>query len=271
VSNYAYATYQAKDSEGNPIDHPSNGQKVIGNPNGSANALTYVRSEAYGQGQKKIGNAMEKFLLSNINTVTYKNFTLNVQVDAKIGGDMLSASHQYNTTFGATANTLFGRDLEHGGVQYEAADGTIRTDGIIPEGVLADDVMSIKPGGGSLGGVTFAEAVANGDLRPIEARRYYRNISNWGAGIREYSVFENSWVSLREISVGYNVPAALISKLKLQTLRLSVTGRNLAYLYRTAPIDLNPEGLKSNYAAEFSEYGGLPMTRQMGFSLTAGF
>jgi iron complex outermembrane recepter protein len=54
-------------------------------------------------------------------------------------------------------------------------------------------------------------------------------------------------------------------------LRISVTGRNLGYLYRTAKEGINPEGLKSNASGEFSEYGGLPFTRQMGVSLTAGF
>lgn len=269
VSNFAYATFQARDESGQPIDHPSNGQRVIGNADG-ANALTYLRSVNYGQGQQKIGSAMEKFLLSTVNTVSYKGFFLNVQVDAKVGGTLVSATHQYGTTFGAMENSLFGRDLDHGGVQYTAADGSTRTDGIIPEGVLAQGIKSIKDGH-DLGGVSFKDAVAAGDVLPIEARRYYRNISNWGAGIREYSAFENTWVSLREVSVGYNFPASLISKAKLQNLRLSVTGRNLAYLYRTLPLGLNPESLKSNEAGEFSEYGGLPFTRTMGVSLTAGF
>jgi iron complex outermembrane recepter protein len=58
---------------------------------------------------------------------------------------------------------------------------------------------------------------------------------------------------------------------KLQTLRISLVGRNLGYLYRTTKEGINPEGLKSNTSGEFSEYGGLPFTRQMGVSLTAGF
>jgi iron complex outermembrane receptor protein len=269
VTNYAYATYQAKDSEGNPVEHPNNGKRVIGsNPN--ANALTFLRSGDYGQGQKTLGTAMERFLLSNINTFSYKNFTLNVQVDAKVGGMMVSATHQYGTTNGSLTNSLHGRDLDHGGVQYTAANGEVRTDGIIPDGVLADGIKSIKDGS-DLGGITYQEAVDGGHLLPIEARRYYRNISNWGAGIREYSAFENSWVALREVSLSYSVPVSFVNKIKLQSLKLSVTGRNLTYLYSSLPINLNPEGLKSNASGEFAEYGGLPFTRQMGFSVTAGF
>ena len=122
-----------------------------------------------------------------------------------------------------------------------------------------------------LGGMTYADAVAGGHLRPVPARRYYENLTNWGSGIREYSIFENSWVSLREVSLGYNVPASFASKVKMQTLRLSLVGRNLGYLYMTAKDGINPEGLKSNRSGEFAEYGGLPFTRQIGVSLTAGF
>jgi iron complex outermembrane receptor protein len=271
ATSYAYATYQAEDGEGNPIDHPNNGKRVLGAASGTAGYYTFLRSGAYGQGDKTLGTAMEKYLLSNINTVSYKNFTLNIQVDAKIGGMMASATHQYGSATGALSNSLFGRDLEHGGVQYVDANGETRYDGIIPDGVLADGITAINDPTIDLGGMTYAEAVQKGYLKPVPAINYYENLTQWSSGIREYSVFENSWVSLREISLGYNVPASIYSKLKLQTLRVNLTARNVAYLYRTAKLDINPEGLKSNYAGEFAEFGGLPFTRQWGVSLTAGF
>ncbi len=268
---YAFATYQKKDGSGNPIDHPSNGERVLGAASGTAGYYTFLRSGAYGQGEKELGTAMEKFLLSNINTFSYKNFTLNVQIDSKIGGLMASATHQYGSSNGSLSNSLFGRDAEHGGVQYTDEGGVVRNDGIIPEGVLADGIKSILDADIDLGGMSYADAVAQGHLKPIPAWAYYENLTQWSSGIREYSVFENSWVSLREISLGYNVPASFASKVKLQTLRLSVIGRNLGYLYMTAKEGINPEGLKSNNAGEFSEYGGLPFTRSLGFSVTAGF
>jgi iron complex outermembrane recepter protein len=214
---------------------------------------------------------MERFLLSNINTVSYKNFTLNVQVDAKIGGNIASATHQYGASSGSLKSSLFGRDAEHGGVSYVDENGATKNDGIIPEGVLADGIKSQIDPTLDLGGMTYTDAVAQGHLKPVPAIWYYENLTQWSSGIREYSIFENSWVSLREISIGYNVPAAFANRVKLQTLRISVTGRNLGYLYRTTKDGVNPESLKSNASGEFAEYGGLPFTRQMGVSLTAGF
>ncbi|HEY9048898.1 MAG TPA: SusC/RagA family TonB-linked outer membrane protein [Ohtaekwangia sp.] len=267
---YGYATYQKKDAAGNPIDSPSNGKHVIGSASG-ATGYTFLRSGAYGQGDKIVGSAMEKFLLSNINTVSYKNFVLNVQVDAKIGGYMASATHQYGSSSGSLKNSLFGRDAAHGGVTYVDENGNTKDDGIIPDGVLADGIKSEKDPSVDLGGMSYADAVAQGHLKPVPAIWYYENLTQWSSGIREYSIFENSWVSLREISIGYNVPATFANRVKLQTLRLTVTGRNLGYLYRTTKEGINPEGLKSNASGEFAEYGGLPFTRQIGVSLTAGF
>lgn len=271
TTSYAYATYQKKDQAGNPIDHPSNGERVLGAASGTAGYYTFLRSGAYGQGSKDLGTAMERFLLSNINTLSYKNFTLNIQIDSKIGGLMASATHQYGSSNGSLENSLFGRDAAHGGAQYTDAEGAVKNDGIIPDGVLADGIKSIADADLDLGGMTYAEAVQQGHLKPIPAWAYYENLTQWSSGIREYSVFENSWVSLREVSLGYNVPVSFANKVKLQSLRLSLTGRNLGYLYRTTKDGINPEGLMSNRAGEFSEYGGLPFTRQMGVSLTAGF
>ena len=184
---------------------------------------------------------------------------------------MASATHQYGSSNGSLANSLFGRDAAHGGVQYTDEDGNVRNDGVIPDGVLADGIKSIADADIDLGGMSYADAVEQGHLRPIPAWAYYENLTQWSSGIREYSVFENSWVSLREVSLTYNVPASFASKVKLQNLRLSLVGRNLTYLYMTAKEGINPEGLMSNRSGEFAEYGGLPFTRQMGVSLTAGF
>lgn len=270
ATSYAFATYQARDEQGDPIDHPSNGQRVIG-AGGSGGYYTFLRSGAYGQGPKELGTAMENFLLSNINSLSYKNFSLNIQIDSKIGGLMASATHQYGSSSGSLKNSLPGRNAELGGVTFTDANGVVRNDGIIPDGVLRDGIVSIIDTDLDLGGMSYADAVAQGHLRPIPARNYYENLTNWGSGIREYSIFENSWVSLREVSLGYNVPASFASKVKMQTLRLSLVGRNLGYLYMTAKDGINPEGLMSNRAGEFAEYGGLPFTRQIGVSLTAGF
>ncbi len=259
VSTYAYA----RDPQG---------RKLIGAASGTNGGyLTYLRSGAAGQGSKELGTMMENFLLSNVNTLRYKNFSATFQLDSKIGGVMASSTHAYGSAFGSFKNSLPGRDAEHGGIAFTDNQGVQRNDGIIPDGVLAAGVKANVDGVQvDLGGMTYQEAVDKGYLKPIPAYAYYDNLSNWGSGIREYSVFENSWVAVREASIGYDVPSALLNRIKVQSLRVSIVGRNLGYLYRTAKDGINPQGLLSNRAGEFAEYGGLPFSRNIGVSVNVG-
>ena len=272
-TGYGFAIYQAKDANGKPIDHPNNGKRVIGSaPFGSTNgAYTFLRSQDYDGSKKILGTIMEKFLLSTTQEFTYKNFNLNIQVDSKVGGLMASATHQYGSANGSMKNSLFGRNAELGGVQYDD-NGVMKNDGIIPDGVLNDGI-TVTVGGQTvdLGGMTYADAVANGYLKPLPAYVYYENLSQWSSGIREYSIFENSWVAVREVSLGYNLPSSLTNKFRFNSLRVSLTGRNLGYLYKTANDGINPEGIFTNRAAGFAEYGGWPYVRSLGFNINATF
>jgi iron complex outermembrane receptor protein len=63
----------------------------------------------------------------------------------------------------------------------------------------------------------------------------------------------------------------LTKKIKFNSLRVSVTGRNLGYLYKTAKDGINPEGIFTNRSAGFAEYGGWPYVRSLGFNINAGF
>lgn len=274
ITNYAYATFQAKNAAGANVAHANNGQKVL-KQNGS-----YYRASELGQPAKELGTMMEKFLLNHIQNVRYKNVSLGVQLDSKIGGLMASATHQYGSTNGSLASTLFGRDAATGGLvrkTYDPATGAVTgtfNDGIIPEGVFGNGISIKAPNGTTydVSGMSYKEAADKGIVEPVSARIYYARLTQWSTGIREYSTFENSWVAVREVSIGYTMPTKLSSKLKLQSLRVSIIGRNLGYLYTTTKDDIFPEGgILSNRAGTFAEYGGLPYVRSLGFKVDAGF
>lgn len=271
-STYAFATYQARDANGNAIDNPGNGKRVLGNaPNGS-NGYTFLRSGDYAPGlerDKYLGTIMEKYLAGTYQTFRYKDFSLNVQIDAKIGGLMASGTHQYGSSNGAFAFSLPGRDAAHGGITYTDANGNKQDDGIIPDGVFADGITSAN--GTDLGGMSYKDAYDKGLIAPKPAWQYYEDLTQWSSGIREFSVFENSWVALREVSVGYNLPKSISSKLKINNLRVNLIGRNLTYIWKNAKGGINPEGLSSNQPAAFAEYGGIPYVRNLGFSVNADF
>ncbi|MEO6232418.1 MAG: SusC/RagA family TonB-linked outer membrane protein [Ferruginibacter sp.] len=250
ISSYAYAR------------DPQTNQKLLQQDG------TYWRSGAYGQGEKVLGSAMEKYLVSNVNEVRYKNFSFFLQVDGKFGGKIASTTHQYGSEYGNYESTLFGRDASTGGIAYVDDNGVQRNDGIIPEGIFGKNTLINNV---DVSGLTYADAVAKGLKKPIAALDYYEGIASWGTGIREYSVFDNSWIALREVSVGYDFPKATVNRLKMNRLRLNVTARNLVYLYTTTKDHIFPEAIYSSRPGAFAETGGGPYQRQMAVSLLAGF
>jgi iron complex outermembrane receptor protein len=262
VTGYGYAIYNGKNSA-------AAGKRVLGlAPYGTTgNYYTFMRSQDYDGSTKRLGTIMENWLGSTTQELRYKDFNLSFQIDAKIGGLIASASHQYGSETGNFKNSLFGRNAASGGLSYTDAGGS-HDDGIIPDGVFNDGIVI---GGTDVSGMSYADAVKANLVKPIPAYAYYENLSQWSSGIREYSIFENSWVAVREVSIGYNLPASIYKKISFNSLRVSVTGRNLGYLYKTAKDGINPEGLYNNNSAGFAEYGGLPYIRSYGFSVKAGF
>ena len=246
VTSYAYAR------------DPQTNQKLLQQDG------TYWRSGSYGQGEKILGSAMEKYLVSNINEVRYKNFSFFLQVDGKFGGKIASTTHQYGSQYGNYKSTLFGRDASTGGLAYVDDNGVQRNDGIIPEGIFGKNTVINNV---DVSGTTYADAVAKGLKKPISALDYYEGIASWGTGIREYSVFDNSWIALREVSVGYDFPKATLGKIKMNRLRLNVTARNLVYLYTTTKDGIFPEAVYSSRPGAFAETGGGPYQRQIAVSL----
>lgn len=266
-TNYAFATYQALDANGNKINDSRNGMKVL-NPGGS-----YMRSNAYqNQGYVTVGKLTPDFLTSFRNTFKYKNIALSVLIDARVGGDILSATYNYGIQSGNLPSTLQYRDEESGGIRYIDNKGQTQF-GLIPEGVFAQGTKINDKQGKTreVGGMTYQEIYEKGWIDPLRTDLYYRYIGSWGNGIRENAIFENTWVSLRELKLTYSFKPELIKPLGVNTLNASVIGRNLFYIYNKLPDGINPEGMYNNNSGSFAEYGGSPMSRYIGFNLDFSF
>ncbi|MBO9727664.1 MAG: SusC/RagA family TonB-linked outer membrane protein [Chitinophaga sp.] len=241
----------------------ANGRPLINYVPGGSN---YVR------GYSVVGNIMPDFNLGLVNNFTYKNWTLGVLVQARIGGDFFSASHQYGTGRGTTANTEFGRDAAHGGIAFTDASGVKHEDGMIPDGVFRQGTTINKNGQNiQLDGMSYREAYEKGYVEPLTPINYYAMQGDWGIGIRETSVFDASYVALREVSIGYSLPTKMIERWKLNSLRVSLVGRNLGYLFNNLPNHINPEAVRNNATFAFSEYGAVPFIRNLGATIHVGF
>ena len=87
------------------------------------------------------------------------------------------------------------------------------------------------------------------------------------------SYFDGSFTKIRNISLGYNIPSAVTTKLKISSLRLYASAQN-PFLFSKYGDNLDPEQARgrSNDREQTNEVGvGVPSTRQFLFGLNAKF
>jgi hypothetical protein len=93
-------------------------------------------------------------------------------------------------------------------------------------------------------------------------------------GAFEYAVFDGTVYRLREVSLGYSLPAKLVSRMKLTNVTMSLSGRNLWYLAPNVPkyTHFDPDINNSVSAgAQGVETGGAPSTKRYGINLNVTF
>lgn len=245
--------YQARDAEGNAIDHPSNGQFIVNPANG-----TYLRTNDY----PFVGKFPPNWTGGLVNTFTYKNFGISAVIDIRSGGQVFSWSYIYGIHQGTLKETLQGRSAETGGVQWTDAAGRVRNDGIIPKGVYPQGY--IDGTGKDRSGEPYDQA--------MPAAMYWFYLGHpTGALSREKGIVSSSYVSLREVSLSYMLPGKILTKTPLKQLSIVLVARNAGYLYAGMPARINPEGLFNTGNGSLFEAGGEPVNMSYGATLSARF
>lgn len=84
------------------------------------------------------------------------------------------------------------------------------------------------------------------------------------------SVFDSSVVRLREISLSWQLPQRIFASGFIKGVSASLIGRNLAYLYRPAPVDSEIAFSVGNRYAGLESFG-VPPTRSFGFNVNIRF
>jgi TonB-linked SusC/RagA family outer membrane protein len=225
----------------------------VGQPYGIIKGYGYERND---QGQivydangfpirgeiQKLGESVHPWTVGFSNNFEYKGFTLNILLDAKFGGSILSGTNNNAYTYGKHKDTLEGRD----GKNTISDPNMGELAAIIGDGVKEDGTPN--------------------DTK-VNTMDYYMHISH---NITEEFVYDASFIKLRELSFGYRFPRKMISTIGLADLQLSVVGRNLWNIYDNTPL-VDPESSFNNGNAQGLEMYGLPTTRSIGFNLNVKF
>ncbi|GAA5222022.1 SusC/RagA family TonB-linked outer membrane protein [Membranihabitans marinus] len=228
---------------------------------------------------QEVGKINPDFEGSWNNNFRYKNFSLSILLDARYGGHIASYTNKYGTSYGYLESSLANRDAEHGGItwtsEYEDIKGQTFYDGLIPEGVFAENQIVTSPSGEQVdvGGMTYQEAYEAGHVEPTHASLYTYFNSAWSSGVINDNWFnEVKYIALRNISLGFSFPKSIAQKIGAQNLSMSVSGRNLGYLFNSLPNNLNPESFRSTTSdGSFFERSFTPYTANYTFSLSIDF
>lgn len=241
---------------GNIYTHPretdANGNFIIGDDG------LYKLSTGY----TRVGNIQPKAIGGWSNTVTYKGFALDFLMDYRFGGKLVSPPLLYSTGAGMYTNSMKYRDEANGGLPYNIDGNGVKVLASSHAGAEFHDGMILK-------GVT---ATGEENTTIVDAANYYINTFYWASGWYENgAVFKNDFIKLREVSLSYNLPSTITEKLKFQSIRVSLIGRNLFYLYRTLD-NLDPEApIGSDWLHQGLDEGCMAATRSYGFSINARF
>ncbi|RZK65438.1 MAG: TonB-dependent receptor, partial [Pedobacter sp.] len=191
--------------------------------------------------QRLLGNSQPDYIIGLGNTFNYKNFSLNVLFDARLGFEKYNWLEDFYSAFGLPDYTTDRRSFK------------------TFEGVLANGTPNTKQVW--LGQTTGPDNVNYGEGY---YRIYYRNVS-------EPFVSDASWVRLRSASLSYRFPQNWLPAKAIKNASLSVTGNNL-WLW-TKYYGVDPES--SSYDAGSNNDGSAgftyPSSRQILFTLNVGF
>ena len=219
-----------------------------GEPYGAIFGYAFARDSATGKlytqdgitlpGDRKVlGNIQPKWTGGWSNTLTYKNFTLSGLLDIHRGGNIVSVTNFFGDYAGVTKASLKGREVDW------------NDPGVVVDGIDIDTCAATGPCNGSP------------NTTNVTAEEYFQNIFP----VIEPYVYDASYVKLRELRFGVDLPARWAGRLNARAVSVSLTGRNLHTWTKVPNIDPEFSYTVGNFNG--LEFAALPNARTIGLSL----
>jgi len=189
-----------------------------------------------------LGSVLPNFMFGFQNNFQYKNFNLGVLIDGRVGGKFFSQTYKVGMYAGILDKT--------------AANG-IRETGVVLDGVKGDVAFNAD------GTYTVTNTSAN--TTNVSAQDWARNEYN---GPTAFSIFDATFVKLREVTFGYTIP--LKNTKTVKNIGVSVYGRNLWNIYTKSKY-IDPEFTSSAGNVQGIEGGNIPTPVTYGFNVNLKF
>ena len=209
-------------------------QRINGQKVYDANGLPVVDNKS-----RVLGSGIHPYTGGIKNNFFWKNFNLGMLVDFKFGGDIFTGTNSTTYANGMHKATLEGRES---GLTVSGVDvnGDPQTWNIAPDDPNNTGLVTVQD--------------------------YYGRLST----IAEYFVQDASFIKLREINLGYQLPQRLIGQTPLSGASVSFVARNLWLIYSETD-NVDPESTYNTSNGQGLEWFGVPQTKSFGLNLNLQF
>lgn len=208
------------------------------------------------QGNQFLGYTNPDWVWSVKNTFSYKNVSLGVQFDGRVGGVIGDYVERQTYRGGRHIATVEGamaaaREADTKGTKTWAGDGVV----VSNAGKINYDNNGIVTNYSEL------QFTANTDKTFLQdwISRYY--------GTDEGTVYSRTYLKLREVTLTFQLPQSLLKNIGVRQASLSFIGRNLAYWAKVKDLDID------QYASPGDGRSGLqtPTLKRYGVNLNITF
>jgi len=190
------------------------------------------------------GNYNPDWMLGIQNSFNYQRFSFGFLFDIRYGGIVVSRTKTIGSTAGQLEETLLGRENGY--------DLSMDGNGIVSPGVIRNEDG------------TFVENTKKISSRDWHNRYYER--SNV-----EAAKYDASFAKLREVTIGYTIPASAMEKLPFYDAKFSLVARNLALWTENPHFDPETMAMSGGTLIPGVEDMSLPSSRSIGININLKF
>ena len=188
----------------------------------------------------KIGSINYDYMMGIGNSLRYKDFTLSFDFDIRQGGLMFSRTHDITYFTGNAMQTTYND----------------RNPFIVPNSVKKN-----------------ADGTYSENDIPLYGTTLYNYWDNGAVAMGSGSLVSKSYVKLRQVVFGWNVPSKWLAKTPLTGVRFSIFGNNLLMWTPSSNTFIDPEASSfgNDLEGNFGEYSSNPSSRKFGFNVNVKF
>lgn len=214
-----------------------------------------------------LGNFNPDFMLSFGNRFKWKGFDFYVLIDTKKGGSLYSGTMRQAIRNGVISGN---EEQQESFWQRTTIMGESGGSDDLWGGTTFDDIYVYDPE--QYDNINDMNQV-DAEYVPTKYTGYYwpGNVGYFADDFCSEVTYDASFIKLRELSVSYNIPKSLISKIKMSNARISLVGRNLWIIYQNTPKGIDPEAALNAGNGQGMESGSLPPSTTLGIDLKIEF